>query len=74
MKVILLTASETGYIFNGVPHIDKDPIPSATSVILTGKKINDLLNNLWNVGRNITTDKFFTDFKLVDDLISNRIT
>ena len=74
MKVFLLADCESGYIFNGIPYTGKTDSTSGPTVGLAKKMVIDLSKDLWNAGRNITADNYFTDFQLAEELLNNRTT
>ena len=73
MKLFLLCDYKSGYSFDGIPYIGKEIGTFASTKGLVVKMVKELSADLLITGRNITTDNFFTDFQLAEELLFNRI-
>ena len=71
MKVFLSADCESGYIFHGIPYTGKTDSTSGPTAGLAKKMAIDLSKDLWNAGRNVTADNYFTDFQLAEELLNN---
>lgn len=73
LKVFMLVDCDTGYLYNGIPYTGG--VPGGTRTIgLASKITTELVCDLYNTGRNITADNYFTDFDLANDLLRKRLT
>lgn len=60
--------SLTGYLYNGFLYTGGVP-GSGPTVGLASNTVNELVSDMHDSARNIAADNFFTDIKLVDELL-----
>ena len=73
LKIFLLVDCDTGYMYDGIPYTGAAQ-DSTRTCGLASKITKDLLCNLYNTGRNVTADNYFTDFDLAAELLRKRLT
>lgn len=72
IKVWWLCDSATGYAFNGQVYLGR--VGNLPEVGLAGRVVHDLCRPLYNTGRNITMDNFFSSVPLAETLLNENLT
>lgn len=69
LKVVVMNDSDTHYLFNAIPYCgtvtNKDPNESVPSYY-----VRKLSEPIYNTGRNITCDRWFTSIPICDKLLN----
>ena len=72
IKFWLLCDADNYFVVNMQPYLGKEG--DHPEVKQGSRVVKDLVQHLHGSGRNITTDNFFTDLQLAQDLLQNKLT
>ena len=73
IKIWICADVKTYYIYNCMPYLGRQP-GELRQENVGAKVVCDLLEPLYNSGRNVTVDNFFASIPLANELLSKKIT